>query len=722
MTVQVLSELKRRNVIRVGCVYAVTAWGLFQIAKTVFEVLELPKWSTQLSFVLLALGLPVAMIIAWAFERSPEGGVRRTPPAPTGTRVKLTPLDIGLLAGLAAVIGLTTAQLSGLAPAVAGRATLLGAQTPNKSVAVLPFISFSPQPDSEAFADGLTEEVINSLAQAPDLKVAGRTSAFYFKGKNEDLREIGRKLGVAHVVEGSVRRSGDKLRVTAQLVSVADGFHLWSKTYDRKMDDAFAIQTEIAQAVSEALKTRLQSEAAGVRGERDPEAYQLQLTARAHMRRITLDDLQTARSLYERLTALEPNNPAAWAGYAQATMLLAQNYLTLDFGDARRMSEAALDKAMKLDPDSVEAWLARAYVDRVLWIRESEPRFLREEQQAVSRVLALDPRNADALSLQAVILSDAGEHARAIAAARRSLAIDPLNSLSHLLLGNALRQSGQLDAAADEYRKTIELFPDYDDAKQGLGTLLVEQGRLDKAEPWLRMVAQSGRDAGAALALAQVYVNLGLQRDAAATLAAVKAPPGSEYLKAAGLAARGDYAGALAFSRGRAAADPEDSFWPQAVAISCLMTRNPRDGAAVLPKMAPTLLTPEPAVTSTGYGMALMAAQLLVAAGDRTQARRIAEAVLHATAAAQGGYNAGDARIARVKAFALLGDKEKALTELSAAVRSGWRTPFDYETFVWLDEDPTTAILQQDARFKDLLAQVRADLGRQREQLLAERG
>ena len=720
MAVQVFSELKRRNVIRVGGVYAVTAWALFQIAKTVFEVLELPKWSTQLTFLLLALGLPIAMIIAWAFERAPEGGVRRTAAA-AGPPGKFTPLDIGLLAGLAVVIGISTAQISGLAPSVTGRATLLGAQAPNKSVAVLPFISFSSQKDSEFFADGLTEEVINSLAQVPDLKVAGRTSAFYFKGKNEDLREIGRKLGVAHVVEGSVRHDGDNLRVTAQLINVADGFHIWSKTYDRKMDDAFAIQTEIAEAVSEALKTRLESKASTKRGAGDPEAYKLQLTARAHLRRLTLEDLQTARSLYERLTSLEPNNPSGWAGYAQATMLLAQNFLTLDFGDARQVSEAALAKAMKLDPNSVDAWLARAYVDRVLSVRTSDPRFLRDEQRAVSRVLALDPKNAEALGLQAVILSEAGDHAKAVGAAQRSLAIDPLNSLSHVLLGNALRGSGQLDAAADQYRKTIELFPDNDDAKHNLGTLLVEQGQLDKAVPWVRMVGGSGEDAGAALTLAQVYINLGLPKDATAVLAAVKTPPGSDYLKAAGFAARGDYAQTLAYSRERAVAEPEDTFWPQAIAIGAMMTRNARDGAAVLPKLGPSLLTPEPAVMTAGYGTSLMAAQLLAETGERAQARRIAEAILKTTAAGQNGYRSGDARIARVKAFALLGDKEQALAELNAAYQAGWRTPFDYESFIWIDQDPTTAILQSDPRFKAILAQVRADLARQRGQVLAER-
>jgi hypothetical protein len=201
----------------------------------------------------------------------------------------------------------------------------------------------------------------------------------------------------------------------------------------------------------------------------------------------------------------------------------------------------------------------------------------------------------------------------------------------------------------------------------------------------------------------------------------VKTPPGSQYLSAARLAAKGDYPAVLSYGRERAGADREDVFWPQAIAIGCLMTGAWPDGAAQLGRIAPALLSPEPEVTATGFGTALMAAHLLSQAGDRPQGRRLAEAVLRATANPETGYLSSDARIARVKAFAELGENEKALAELDAAVEAGWRTPFDAETYVWLDQDPQTSNLQQDPRFRSLMAQVRADLAGQRSRLLAQR-
>jgi tetratricopeptide (TPR) repeat protein len=249
----------------------------------------------------------------------------------------------------------------------------------------------------------------------------------------------------------------------------------------------------------------------------------------------------------------------------------------------------------------------------------------------------------------------------------------------------------------------------------------VEQGRLDQAEPWLRIAGASGNDPSAALDLAHLYVNLGMPADAEAALSSVKTPPGSQYLGAARLAAKGNYPAVLSYGRERAAADREDAFWPQAIAIGCLMTGDWPDGAAQLPRFAPSLLSPEPEVAASGLATALMAAHLLSQAGDRPQGRRIAEAVLRATANPENGYLSGDARIARVKAFAELGDTDKALAELAAAVKVGWRTPFDAESYVWLDQDPQTRNLQQDPRFKSLMAQVRADLAAQRERLLAQR-
>ena len=719
---QALGELKRRNVIRVAGLYTVTAWGLFQVANTVFQALDLPKWSSALVLVLLVLGFPISLVIAWAFERGPDG-IQRTQPADPGALPKIGRIDVLLLGATLAVLALSAAQMAGLAPSATGeRAAVLGARAPDKSVAVLPFENYSAVKETEYFADGLTEEVINSLAQIPDLKVAGRTSAFYFKDKNEDLREIGRRLGVAHVVEGSVRREGENLRVTAQLISVKDGFHLWSKTYDRKMVDALAIQTEIANAVADALKTRLDTSVQTVGMPRDPQAYQLQLTSRAHLRRWGLEDLTAAREGFQRLATLEPGNASAYAGLAQATMLLAQNHLTLDFEEARQMSEAAVDRALKLDPKSVDAWLARAYVERVLTVRTGDERHQERMGEAARQALKFDPRNAEALAVYAVYLGNTGDAAQAVAYAKRALAVDPLNRLSQMLLAHQLVRLDRLDEAARQYRSAIDLYPDFDDAKQALGELLIEQGRLSEAEPWFRSGGGvGGRDTAAALHLANIYMNLGLQADADATLDAVKAPPMAERVaRVARMAADGDYKGALAFSETQHATDA-DPFWISAILITGTSVGDTARVVSLLRAEAPHMFLPEPKVGLTDLDEPIYAAQAISAEGDRAQARRILERTLAVTAPQPGQRQPPERYVARARAYAALGRLDDAMAELTQAEAKGWRSLFTSSDYVWLDRSPTLAALHGDPRFRAMVGRIRADMARQRAELLALR-
>jgi len=717
-----LGELKRRNVLRIAGVYAVTAWGLFQVAKTVFETLDLPRWASVLVLVLLALGFPLSLVIAWAFERGPDGGIQRTAAAEAGAKPKVDRVDLVLLGAIALVVAITGAQFAGVLPTAGERAAVLGARAPDKSVAVLPFATYSAIRDTEYFADGLTEEVINSLAQIPDLKVAGRTSAFYFKDKNEDLREIGRRLGVAHVVEGSVRREGENLRVTAQLVSVKDGFHLWSKTYDRKMVDALAIQTEIADAVADALKTRLETQVRPVGAPRDPEAYQLQLTSRAHLRRQGLEDLQAARSGFERLTTLEPNNASAYAGLAQATMLLAQNHLAIDFDDARRISEAAADRAVQIDPRSVDAWLARAYMNRILALRSGDERFLQKMGEAARRAVKLDPRNPEALSIYANYLGNSGNEAQGVVYGQRALAVDPLNRVSQMSLAIHLTRLNRLDEAERQYRAAIELYPDYDDAKQALGGLLMEQGRLSEAEPWVRSGGGAdGRDTAAAIQLANIYVNLGLQGDADAAFDAVKAPPPAvRVAHVARMAADGDYKAALAFAEAQHAKD-SDPFWISAILICSVSIGDTARVTELLKTSSPGLFLPEPTVGLTDLDEPIYAAYALGAEGDRAQARRILERTLAITAPRPGVRQPTERRIARARAYAGLGDVDHAMAELEQAEQAGWRSLFTLTDFVWLDRHPTLAALQGDPRFKGMVARIRADMARQRAEILALR-
>ena len=272
-----IAELKRRNVIRVAIAYGVIAWVLAQVADLAFDGFDAPTWVLKSVLVILALGFPLAVFFAWAFELTPEGvkkqaEVDRSQSITQHTGRKLNYLIIAVL-GVAVGLLLVDKFVKRETPATE---VPVAVTTTDKSVAVLPFVAMSNGPDDEYFADGLTEEILNSLAQLPELLVTARTSAFSFKGLDVPIPEVAAKLGVAHVVEGSVRRSGDQMRITAQLIRAHDGFHLWSETYDRSSADSFGVQGEIAEKVAAALDVVLddtQREQMQNSGLRNPEAF-----------------------------------------------------------------------------------------------------------------------------------------------------------------------------------------------------------------------------------------------------------------------------------------------------------------------------------------------------------------------------------------------------------------------------------------------------------------
>jgi TolB-like protein/tetratricopeptide (TPR) repeat protein len=708
------SELKQRNVVRVATVYTVTAWGVFQIVKTVFETLKVPAWASVLVLVLLAIGLPIAIIIAWAFERGPDGQIRRTEAADAEAPPKrFSAVDIALLTATIAVLGVSALQLAGVgAKPVIEKATVIGAGAPVKSVAVLPFVSFSEAKDSEYFADGLTEEVINSLAQVPDLKVAGRTSAFYFKGKNEDIREIGRRLGVAHVVEGSVRREGDKLRVTTQLIDVKTGFHIWSKVYDRNLDDAFAIQTEIAGAVADALKTKLMMSATSVTASRDPQAYRQMLIARAQLRALGLESLTAARATYASLMKQTPNDADAYAGYASTTILLAQNYLTIDFHEARTESEAAIAKALALNPKSANAYIAKGLLCRVLVIRDDDQACVLGAEVAFKRAADLAPRNPDALTFYGDAIA-VRRPRDGIEQLQKALALDPLNRIALNGLAGAYARIDRFPEAEKQYLANISVYPEYIDAKQELADLYVNRGMLDRAEPWLRASAAPGTDPSAAVQLANLYFNLGLDARANAVLGSIKQPPVAKNVASAiRLIMRRDYPAFLAYSQARFAED-QDPIWRSGMASGYMLAGRYELARTQILATVPQLMQATPEVSGSLGEEAVLAAFVADRLGDKGQARRIAQGLLDATAPRPNERRTGGtARVLRAKAYAVIGDREHALDELDAAYAAGYRQMVDMEMFLRVDLSPVFADIAEDPRFKAWVVRTQADNAR----------
>jgi TolB-like protein/tetratricopeptide (TPR) repeat protein len=460
-----LGELKRRNVFRVAGVYAVVGWLLVQVAASLEEAIGLPAWFDGLVVALLAIGFPIGLIFAWAFELTPEG-IKRTAAveadesitAQTGSK-----LDIVLVLALLVFAGamllpkfMNTQQLPGL---------VTGSSAAAASIAVLPFADLSPGGDQEYFADGISEELLNVLAKVEGLKVAGRTSSFAFKGRNEDLREIGRVLDVAHILEGSVRSQGDKVRVTAQLIQVSDGFHLWSETYDGDLNDIFAVQDDIASRILLAMKNQLNVEEAPIVApvqRADVTAYGRFLEARDLIFTREPSKMERAMALLDEAIAIDPGYAPAYASRAKALLLLSDrpgSYGTIPAQEAIPRAEADVEKALELDPDLADAYAVRGLIN-------SDSGRVDYAIINLRRAIELSPNSLDARNWLALRLANDGR-LRDVAAQLKALVdIDPLYKpgvnntiLYSIQIGDAetARRVGErfIAASLDENEKVI---------------------------------------------------------------------------------------------------------------------------------------------------------------------------------------------------------------------------------------------------------------------------
>ena len=462
-----LGELKRRNVVRVGFAYAVIAWVLAQIAEFAFENFGAPDWVLKSVVVLLLLGLPLALFFAWAFEMTPEGikrekDVDRSESITSQTGRKLDFLIIGVLAIALAYFAFD--KFAGVGPT----ATTDEVQ----SIAVLPFANMSD--DSDHFADGLTEELLNLLAKNQDLKVAGRTSSFAFKGRNEDLREIGEALGVAKVLEGSVRRSGERIRVTAQLINVADGFHIWSDTYDRELADIFEIQDQVAGAITQALELHLTPEAKRLTN--NPEAYALYLEAVAFAALQNDGDLPKGIEALDRATALDPQFAKAYELKALFHWMNAGWYAPANVSQAGAYEAAT--KALAIDsslPGAIS--LARtSHPTDWNWIIELD----------AMETLVQSDRSVRALDTYAYDLAISGYLTEAEKVHREVLAIDPLSSNAWWRLSEVLNAQERHAEAIQAARKSAELDPGY--FGQGLNTIFMTSLAAGNDEEAIRVM------------------------------------------------------------------------------------------------------------------------------------------------------------------------------------------------------------------------------------------
>ncbi len=449
-------ELKRRNVVRVGVAYAVIGWVLAQVAEFAFENFGAPDWALKSFVVVLLLGLPLALFFAWAFEMTPEGLKRekdvdrgQSITANTGRkldRVIMGVLSVGILVLLADKFLIGTEQENPVVDAqVAENLADVEIVATGKSIAVLPFVNMSD--DADYFADGLSEELLNLLAKMPDLKVAGRTSSFVFKGKTEDLRAIGEALGVSTVLEGSVRRSGERLRITAQLINVDNGFHLWSETYDRQMADIFDIQDDVASAISGALRLQLSPQTK--KPTSSSAAYALYLEALPHIASNSEENsTQIVVDLLDRAITLDPGFAKAYEARALAHWMSAGDFM--DATTARQIVFDAANKALQLDPDLVVARMYAGLADPDL-VKRADEFFV--AQEGIGRA----PDNFDVLRAWCYELMSAGYLREATHCTARMVELEPLSSLGYYRSALLFSAAGRRDEALASFSRAAEL-------------------------------------------------------------------------------------------------------------------------------------------------------------------------------------------------------------------------------------------------------------------------
>ncbi|HEY5643294.1 MAG TPA: hypothetical protein VIS31_10500 [Woeseiaceae bacterium] len=470
------AELKRRNVFRVAAAYLVLAWLILQVGDTLAPALRLPDWVNPVLAFFLILGFPLAVFFAWAFEMTPDGlklekHVDRERSITPVTGRKLDRTIIVLLA-LALVYFIYESRI-GDAPDSADSPPVAAAAVSQPSIAVLPFVNMSSDAEQEYFSDGLSEELLNLLAKIPELKVTSRSSAFSFKGKDFKISEVGRELDVDHVLEGSVRKSGSKVRITAQLIRVHDDSHLWSETWDRSLEDVFVIQDEIAAAVVSELKVRLLgSVPRAVDG--DPAAFSLYLQARHLSNQRTVESLTRAETLIDEAIAIDPDYTPAWVLKAHIHSVQGDSGHTpsdVAFPKARR----AVEHALELDPDYGRA---HALLADVLSSHYNDWAGARRE---IERALALDPRDVDTLYQACVHYGLTRAHDLAIAYCEDAIERDPLFAPLYPTIGVIYQFKDDPETAYQWTSRLLDVAPGANGANYYAALGLISLGRIDEA-------------------------------------------------------------------------------------------------------------------------------------------------------------------------------------------------------------------------------------------------
>ena len=495
-----ISELRRRNVLRMAVLYAVAAWLIVQVAGVLIDLAKLPDWIGTTTLWLLAVGFPIALIFSWLYEITPEGISleKEVDPEVSITQVTGRRLDFIVISLLCAAVILFAYDKWWIDP------------PPENSIAVLAFSNMTHDPAQEYFSDGISEELLNLLAKIPELRVISRTSAFSYKGKKMRLAQIAEELNVAHILEGSVRKTGDRIRITAQLIETSTDTHLWSETYDRRLDDVFAIQDEIAEQVVEQLKIAILAPLPKARVV-NPKAHSLYLQAKHLGGQFTKESLEKSVALYEQALAIDSEYLPAWDGLASAYWNQA-NMQSRSYEESVVLIRQVTEAALAIDANHA---FAHGSLGFIATFYDGDLPIAAEH---FNRALALDPTNPNILLDAASLAKIMGRLDEAIEILEYVASRDPVSAAIHNNLGTAYLYAGRLDEAIDSYRTVLNLSPSKSGTHAFMAMALMLLGKPQEAFEEIEL-EPSG--VWRTIVLPMIYHDLGQSVESDASLAAL---------------------------------------------------------------------------------------------------------------------------------------------------------------------------------------------------------
>ena len=719
----IFSDIRRRGVLQTIAMYIVSAWIVLQASDVLFPGAGIPESAIRYVFVGAVFGFPLVLIFGWMYDISTKG-VRRTPPAAMANSdgLALRNFDVAVIAGLAlamlVIVGSVTAKVLNEVGTVDLSEDEVAAG--ENSIAVLPFIDLSEDSANEYFVDGIAEELLNQLANVASLQVAARTSSFFFKGKNEPVQSIGRQLGVRTVLEGSVRRSGNRIRVTAQLINAADGYHLWSDNFDRELGDVFAIQEEIARAITDSLKVRLQAkesrQLASVPTE-NFEAYDFYLLGQFYREKRNPADLQKSIELFQQALDLDDRFAPAYSALALSYLYQAY-YDDLPSEKVLALTDPLLDRCLELDPLLAEAHATRASVQLLLG------NFAAAEE-GYRKALGMKPNYAGAWSSLGFALVRQSRLKEAAQAYGRSEALDPLNASLRFNIGALHMLTGHYPEGLESMKTVLQIAPDRTRTENAIAYWSIYYGRLEEAARWSKRAAEREPDSPATYSLlAQLYGNLGMWEQSleAASQAFAASPERTLYLD--GVASNyflvGDHARLASFVNDEYAkidplapsgSSPMNSiryFWHGVLAV---LEGDYLQAVADLTDAAGG----EEGISGAVYDE-ISTLKYLALAFRRQGRDEEANALLNqclglAREALEQGWATPTIFYRTAQIHALRGDADSAVQYLREAVDKGWRAAAELEVA------PLWSNMQDDAEFQKIIMEVNDDIRQQRQQV-----